>query len=68
MEKDKLKYEFNVFTKQLDLVQEFNANRILTSEYLPNGNMRKVYDPETGFYMDAGPEIVFDNNGNVVVT
>ena len=57
--KDKIKYEFNVFTENLDLVREFNENRILTSEYKVDGKRRDVL--EDGFV------VICDNNGNVVV-
>jgi hypothetical protein len=56
--KDKIKYEFNIFTEELDLVKEFNENRIITSEYKANGKRRDV--------IEEGFQVVCDNNGNVV--
>jgi hypothetical protein len=57
--KDKTKYEFNVFTENLDLVKEINENRIIMSEYKTDGKRRDVL--EEGFI------VVCDNNVNVVV-
>jgi hypothetical protein len=65
--KDKLKYEFNVFTEELDLVSEFNTDRIITHEKNNAGHMLMTYDPATGLHVPMEPMIVVDNNGNVVV-
>lgn len=65
--KDKLKYEFNMITGQLDLVLEFNPNKIVTHELTPFGNSRMSFDPITNSYYEAGPDMVCDSNGSVVV-
>jgi hypothetical protein len=57
--KDKIKYEFNVFTEELDIVKDFNENRIITSEYKADGTRRNI--------LEDGFKVVCDNNGNVVV-
>jgi hypothetical protein len=58
-EKDKLAYEFNAFTENLDIVQKFNENRILTSEYKADGSKRDE--------IEEGYVVICDNAGNVVV-
>lgn len=57
--KDKVKYELNVFTENFDMMLQFNEDRIITSEYRPDGTRRDVI--EEGFV------VVCDNMGNVVV-
>ena len=68
MAKDKLKFELNPITGELDLVKEFNPDRILSHSLNPAGNKIMQYDPISATYFEAGPEIVFDNDGNVVTT
>lgn len=65
--KDKLKYELNVITGELDLVKEFNANRIVTHTRNSAGGMLKTYNVASNSFIDQDPLIVVDNNGNVVV-
>ena len=64
--KDKLKFELNPITGELDLISEFNADKIITSSLLPNGNPRTAYDPVTGLYFQEEDSLVMDENGNVV--
>jgi hypothetical protein len=65
--KDKEELVLNPVTGKLDVVRKFNADRIVTSELGPNGNPLYMFDPITSTYFQAGPFVVCDNNGNVVV-
>jgi len=65
--KDKTAFDFNVITGQLDLVRKFNPNRIVTNERNAAGTKRMTHDPASGTYLDDGPAIVTDEDGNVVV-
>lgn len=64
---DKTAYDYNVFTDELDLIRKFNPDRIVTSEYNSAGSRNMIYDPASRTFIDAGPSVVVDNNGNVVV-
>ena len=66
--KDKEVYLFNAIEGTFDMALKFNVDRILTSNSLPNGGKRLNYDPTTGAYFDAGPDIITDNDGNVIVS
>jgi len=65
--KDKVKFEFNPITGELDLVTEFNADRIITHTHNNAGHLMMTYDVPSGSYIEMEPMIVVDNNGNVVV-
>ncbi len=65
--KDKLKYEVNAITGELDLVSEFNVNKIITHKLTPFATPRMDYDPVQGVYYEADDGIVTDSNGNLVV-
>lgn len=65
--KDKIGYEWNVFTDDLDIVNKFNANRIVTAEYNAAGTKNMTYDQASGTQIDASFQIVTDEFGNVVV-
>lgn len=65
--KDKIKIEFNPTTGELDLISEFNANRIVTHELTQFGNKLVSWDPSYNTYYESGPQTVYDSNGNVVV-
>ncbi len=65
--KDKIKFEFNPITGELDMVSEFNVNRIVTHELTPLANKIQWFDPVTSSYYNADSQIVTDGNGNVVV-
>jgi len=67
--KDKTKIEFNVFnpTQPFDLVKVFNENRIVTHQYTPAGSKRVQYDTFSNTWIVEDPQIVVDNDGNVVV-
>lgn len=58
----------NPFTGELDMVRNFNVNRIVTNSFNQAGNPLVIYDPLSGLYLDAGPSVVVDINGNVVST
>jgi hypothetical protein len=64
--KDRLKFEFNPITKQLDLVSEFNADRLVTHSRNVADNPMQMYDPVLGMHFDVDAQLVYDENGNVV--
>jgi hypothetical protein len=65
--KDRLKFELNTVTGKLDLVSEFNADRIVTHQLTAFGSPIMMYDPNYGAYYEAESQVVTDSNGNVVV-
>jgi len=65
--KDKQAFLFNPITGNFDLVLKFNENRIVTAEYTMSGSKYMTYDSFTMSFIDDGPRVVTDNNGNVVV-
>jgi hypothetical protein len=65
--KDKIGIVFNPLSGQFDMVKTFNPNRIVTNTYNQAGNKLKIYDVVSGLYLDLGPQVVTDNDGNVVV-
>jgi hypothetical protein len=65
--KDKIAYEWNVFTDELDVINRFNENRIVTAERNSAGTINMIYDPASKTHIETGPYVVTDNNGNVVV-
>lgn len=65
--KDKLKFELNPITGELDLVREFNADRILTHIKNAAGGTLLTYNAASGQFIEMDPLVVVDNNGNVVV-
>lgn len=67
MAKDKLKFELNPITGELDLVKEFNSNRIVTHYLNSTGQPSLALDQASNQYLDLGPLVVVDNDGNVVV-
>ena len=66
--KDKIQYVFNPFTGNLDAVKTFNADRIVTCNLNSAGNPRLIYDSTSATFIPSGPDVVVDNEGNVVVT
>lgn len=66
--RDQLKYVFNPITGQLDAVLVFNADRIVTNALNGAGHPRLIWDPVSATFIADGPDIVVDNNGNVVTT
>lgn len=65
--KDKLKLELNPVTGELDLISKFNEDRIISHTLNPSGHPLVQYDPILNKWYSSGPEVVFDENGNVVV-
>ena len=65
--KDKLKFELNPITGELDLVKEFNPNRIITHSLNAAGGPLMTYNAASGQHIELEPLIVVDNDGNVVV-
>lgn len=64
---DRTKFEFNPITGKLDLVGEFNSDRIVTHERNNAGTLLMTYDAANQCFIQAEPAIVVDNLGNVVV-
>ncbi len=65
--KDKTALDFNYITGKLDLVRKFNADRIVTHERTNTGAPLMEYDIYSNSFVAAGPKVVVDNEGNVVV-
>lgn len=65
--KDKQELVLNPVTGQLDTVQKFNVDRIITHSCFPTGYKLKMYDPESGAYVESDDLEVTDSNGNLVV-
>ena len=66
--RDREELVFNPVTGNLDTVRIFNPDRIISHSLNPQGNVIMQYDPICGVYYEAGPEIVFSNDGSVVTT
>ena len=58
----------NPLPAPLQLVKNFNPNRIITHSMNPAGNPLAVYDPVSGAYFPADDAIVTDSQGNLVTT
>lgn len=65
--KDRLKFELNPLSGELDLISQFNEDRIVSHTHNPAGHALYQYDPILGTWYASGPEVVFDEKGNVVV-
>ncbi len=63
---DKEELVINPTTGKLDVVRIFNPDRILTHERNAAGTKLMTYDYASQTHIEAGPEIVVDQNGNVV--
>jgi hypothetical protein len=63
---DELDIDINPATGELNLVTDFNTDRILTSDYIHTGQKRVTYDLASGTFFEDNPVVVVDNNGNVV--
>ena len=66
--KDQVVAILNPITGQLDMVQKFNPNRIITHSGNQAGNPLMIYDPLTGLYTPMDFVNVTDSDGNVVTT
>ena len=66
-----MKFVFNPFTATFDIVDtgssSTNFDEIVTAELNAAGNPRLIYDPVSRTFIQDGPTVVIDNNGNVVV-
>ena len=58
----------NPLPAPLQLVKNFNPNRIITHSLNPAGNPLTNYDPVNGQYFAADDQIVTDEQGNLVTT
>lgn len=65
--RDKDELVLNPVTGELDMVRKFNEDRIVTAKLNAAGQPRKIWDPASNTFIDDGPAVVVDNNGNVVV-
>lgn len=63
---DREELVLNPVTGKLDVVSQFNPNRIVTAERNSAGHKFVTYDFQTGQYLEDGPRVVVDGNGNVV--
>jgi len=66
--RDKIQYVFNPFTGKLEAVKTFNADRIVTNSLNGAGHPRLIWDAASSSFIADGPDIVVDNDGNVVTT
>jgi hypothetical protein len=64
---DREELSLNPITKKLDLVRQFNPDRIVTANRNSAGHKFQTYDVQTNNYLEDGPRVVIDNDGNVVV-
>jgi hypothetical protein len=58
----------NPLPAPLQLIRNFNPDRIITHSMNPAGNPLTVYDPVSGAYYAADDSVVTDNQGNLVTT
>lgn len=56
----------NPITGELDMVRTFDPNRIVTANRNSAGHKFSTYDVQTSSYLEDGPRVVIDNEGNVV--
>ena len=64
--KDKDIEVFNPLSGKFDTVRKFNPDRLISHQLNPAGNPLMEYDIISGTYYEAGPQLVFDEEGNVV--
>jgi hypothetical protein len=62
-----MSFRLNPLTGQLDLITIFDPNKILTHQSNILGDPLVNYDLQNRVYVNAGPSVVIDNNGNIVV-
>lgn len=63
---DREELSLNPITKKLDLVRQFNPDRIITHERNVAGTLLSTYDYASDSHIIAGPDVVVDQYGNVV--
>lgn len=69
--KDKDELVINPITGKLDTVRTFNPDRIVVAQRNSAGRVFKtveVYNSKEIIFLEDCPQIVTDNNGNVVTT
>jgi hypothetical protein len=66
--KDKEELVLNPVTGQLEVVKSFNPDRIVTAQRNSAGHVFHTWDPVYGIFVEDGPRIVTDEDGNVVTT
>lgn len=64
---DKEELVLNPLTGKLDMVRIFNPNRIVTAQRNSAGHKVATFDVQTNSYLEDGPVIVTDEDGNVIV-
>lgn len=63
---DREELSLNPITGKLDLVRQFNPDRIVTAERNSAGTKFATFDKASETFLDDGPRVVIDLNGNVV--
>lgn len=66
--RDKDELILNPVTGKLDMIRKFNPDRIVVSEYNAAGGQRVAWNVASSSWVEDGPVVVIDNNGNVVTT
>jgi len=66
--RDKDELILNPVTGELDMIRKFNPDRLITSSLNSAGNPHVEYDVQSGLYIEAGPQLIYDSEGNVVTT
>lgn len=66
--KDKEELVYNPITGKLDVVKTFNPDRIVTAQRNAAGQTFMTWDPVSETFIEDGPRVVTDNEGNVVTT
>lgn len=64
---DTIKFLFNIFTGNFSPAIKFNPDRIVTSQLNSAGQPLVVWNAATSSYVPFGPEVVVDNDGDVIV-
>lgn len=63
---DREELSLNPITGKLDLVRQFNPDRIVTAKRNSAGHKFQTFDVQTQNYLEDGPRVVIDEDGNVV--
>lgn len=63
---DKYEIVLNPVTGKLETVRVFNPDRIVTAQRNSAGRVFNTWDPGSGIFLEDGPRVVIDEEGNVV--
>lgn len=66
--KDKEELVLNPITGKLDIVKTFNPDRIITAQRNAAGQKFMTWDVASESFIEDGPRIITDEEGNVVTT